>query len=357
MPENTRENPVKVVMSGKKIICVIIAVGEFLLPFIMKNSKVERVPTPYQGKGPSKESFQRAKRQAYAIFGRNKNDTRAESKKPYVLSPKRIDPDESERLKLLWKFKTYICSDGRVAIRRHGMKNKKETMITDYYPDVDSAIRSRQHALENYVSAAGGELGLIAEIERNIDLASGVFLDWPGIEDSSVRGAEDTLIKSAEMLRRSRNFFKQNTFEQLEEIQGMTDVLGRINPSAMAARSATARENIGMRNEQIHALVLHNASLLKVLKNEKLQMENNLLSTELILKALLISYESTWRNSDFIIRKLDQTLHFLESVWTNPFLDKTVEASCFLIEAKRDIKEKKLQLAKAKVAAATAQLP
>ena len=322
-----------------KIICVVPVYQGVPIPFVIKNGKLTRADVKKKDKikVEDKKEYGKIVAQVAAIFARNKRLKSVPENSGHILPSARTNQTERERLRVLSKYKSLILRDGRIKIFKTELKRGKKTKTPQIFPDIDTAIRSRDHILENYLSGTSCELAINTQIAEMIAGANLTLLSWNEVDDLAIEKMEKNIQIVTRLLNRARNHFKVTAHSQLEKIPGIKDVLGRINPSAMAARSATAGASIEKRGDEIVGKVAYTVALRAVLSREKMEMDNNLLSVKIKIKALLNSSVKIYDNKPMIEQKLNEIMSLLRGLWLNPYRPNASDAYYLVARAKKNL--------------------
>lgn len=331
----------------KEIICIIANCQGHLFPFVLKGKHVIRANASNRRIIKGNEIYGRLFAEVKNRFEGNEW-TPKKALKVEVLHPLNWRyQKEKERLFVLNKYGRQILTNGMIKSSR-----KKEAKP---FEDINAAIRGADHVIEFY--AGGQKIGEIANISEIADLIAKTnddLLNWATKSEEEREMIRIKVVLALEKLGKVRNEYKLIALDQLEKMQDIKDSLGRVNPSAMAARGALAEESAKKRKQQAKDIIAYSLAVRNVLINEKFEIENNLLSANIHLQAILNYPEDVWRQKNLVITEINEVLYFLQSAWANPYLRIAKNASLLLSEAIKNVRGGGNELAVANLESALA---
>jgi len=138
-----------------------------------------------------------------------------------------------------------------------------------------SALRMLdKHILRQYkMIRPRGEIAKLEHYADVINQANLLLTNWGGASDNERRDIQHKLIELVLQLESCRNPHKKNIGKEVETVAQYQDARGRINPSAMAAKTVNALGQLAFRFEELHIIIPKMA-----LKKELLTLEERRMS-------------------------------------------------------------------------------
>lgn len=171
---------------------------------------------------------------------------------------KNFSPDVQLWLRGLSASGIKILEDGFLEIQRWdntGVNFEKPKKLPQRVDDIDAAIRMQDHILNGYitqdVSVEEDEHTIIDSLEETIEEANALFLEWKFAEESKKEEIKQKLANVVLALEKCRNEFKVRTRDKVMNVLRMKDGRGRENPSALAARTVGALNNLQKRIDEM----------------------------------------------------------------------------------------------------------
>lgn len=207
------------------------------------------------------------------------------------------------------------------------------------YPDLSSAIRSREHIKEKY--GYEDKIGEIPQLEGIIQTLSGILarLDISlTLESDEKEEINKQLTEAAIELEKVRNDYKRKAVHKMAS--GLLDSLNRVNPLIAQNRIREARNLLESRFNEIGLIVPNNERHLATLKFERRTFQK-------ILKAIREQLQPTITRaaSPNVDAKLVRLLAEVEKIDLKPFTYRTHWIRVFIKKAIVAIRTKNFPLA------------
>lgn len=242
-----------------------------------------------------------------------------------------------------------------------GKNFAKPKLMRQKIDGINSAIRMQDHILYGYRSEGeshSSEYSKIESIEEVIEWANELLNRWDTAKQEDKKDLQRQLADVVLQLERCRNEFKVEAKEQAAAVMELKDSRGRENPSALAARTVAALNNLSKRINEMHEIMPQMALRKEVLLLEKRRVEGVLRKADARLSGVLHhavfsknakkSPES--RIKDYEVTELDskigQALHLLGTVYVAPYFQQAEQAKFSLLsKTKKSFRSKNMLLA------------
>jgi hypothetical protein len=250
-----------------------------------------------------------------------------------------------------------VLEDGYIEVRRWDNTGKhfgKPKRMLQRIDDINAAIRMQEHVLEGYVTRVekkGGqkedESDRLDSIEEVIEEANTLFLEWKFAKPEEKEEMKQRLARVILTLEKCRNEFKVRTKEQAKSVLRMKDSRGRNNPSALAARTVAALNNLQMRLQEIQDIAPKVALRKELLvlekrRNEKLCFKA-VAKLRFILRHVFFSRNSpVLRDADVtgLTGKVKEAKELLREVIVEPYKSRRNQALFFIATIENLLKTK-----------------
>jgi hypothetical protein len=310
----------------------------------------------------SKKKYAEAMSQAYGIF----SDKR-QQEQMLIIDINKIEPEEfygpcysleeTDRLLVLCYNHIDVRNNGTLVIYRFDEKEGEFEAVPQEYETDDAllaAIRSRDHVLETYKGSKNqlGEIKKLIGIKEVLQDANDLLCHWHDYSPREIWDMEERVTEVVESLKRCSNIYKVLVQERMKNFTGIQDSLERINPPAIAAKTAAAIVDIIKRSNQANRRAISNTIKKQVLELEKIHEEMNIKQACFLLKAIVASHDKTLDNYDMINLKINRALYLLQSAWLNPYFPPSEKARTIINIGKKFCQEKKFNLARLMFSAA-----
>lgn len=251
-----------------------------------------------------------------------------------------------------------ILTDGWVEVTRWDKQpGKRMRPLRQKVDGINSAIRMQDHILEGYDvnnESEEGEFKQLESIQEVIERANELLRNWRMASDEEKELMQQEIAHVIMQLENCRNEFKVGTKEQAEEVLTLKDSQGRVNPSAMAARTIGALNAIGKRFNELQAIAPLIALRKELLVLERRRSEVNINKAATYVSGVLhhAVFNATARKSpdelirpdevEFLERDLNKALHYLDKVFCAPYKQQADQARFDIIsKIKKNLSSKK----------------
>lgn len=253
-----------------------------------------------------------------------------------------------------------VLTDGFLEISRWdntGRNFAKPKLVKQKVDGINSAIRMQDHILHGYRSHDKGpdnEYSKIESIQEVIEYANDLLNKWGTANQETKQDMQWQLADVVLQLEKCRNEFKLEVKDQAEAVMSLKDSRNRENPSALAARTVAALNNLSKRINEMHLIMPQMALRKEVLLLEKRRVEGVLRKADARLSGVLhhavfsknAKKAPESRIRDYEIGELDnkigQTLHLLGTVYVTPYFQRAEQVKFVLTTTKKSFKSKKI---------------
>lgn len=266
--------------------------------------------------------------------------------------------EDLEWMKGLRKGGVRLLEDGFLEIKRWDKTAGQDPeKISQKVDGINSAIRMQDHILEQYglqSSAKPGEVEQLESIQEIIDKADQLLNRWKMARSDEKEEIQTELAKIVLQLESCRNEFKVNVRDQAEEVVGLRDSRGRENPSALAARTVAALNNLEKRFGEMRIIKPRIAMRKELLVFEKKRSEMHI--RRAASQVALVLHHTVFKDlpssgpagriQDYEMQYLDlaigKALHHLQNIYVAPYKQQADQAEFVLLQnVKRFLKSKK----------------
>ena len=237
-----------------------------------------------------------------------------------------------------------ILTEGWLRIPRWEKKmGLKEKLIKQKVLGINSALRMQDHILSKYNLAAAiknGEIPALESIEEIITSANYQLNDWANQNEKSRINLQKQLAIIVLRLEHCRNEFKIGAREQIKKTVLLEDSTGRLNPSAMAARTIAALNRLNQRFNQLGIIIPHIAMRKELLILEKRRLQAMIkkaaAKTQLLLRHPVFNNKPIRKYEINIIdQRMGQCLSALNNIRVSPYWEQAEQAKNYIREAKK----------------------
>lgn len=231
-----------------------------------------------------------------------------------------------------------------------GQYVEKPKKLKQTVADLPAAIRMQDHILNNYrgeTTERQSESAKLESIQEVIQYANHLLNEWKVADTETKQELQTELADVVLQLEKCRNEFKIEVRAQAKAVLPLTDSRGRENPSALAARTIGALNNLTERITQMRLIAPQIALRKEVLILEQRRLEKTLRRTDSLLSGVLHHSVFSERSNSLPERrirdnevailetKLGQALHELESVYAAPYQQIATQARFFISRIKK----------------------
>ncbi len=248
---------------------------------------------------------------------------------------KKIRPDllmayEREWLDSLKDAGITFLAQGWIQIIRWKKTKKGIKKILLKVKGIFSALRMQGHILKQYeMLRPKGELAKLERYEDVIERANRLLVNWKNSDERNRKLIEQELVEVIFSLDRCINIFKVDAREELRQVIGFEDSRGRINPPAMAARTARALGLLALRFREVGIIMPAIA-----LRKEMLIIEQRRLKAALTRSARVLAdlIKGRYKLEE---KNINAALAPFYTVWAAPYFWQTCQAESYLKQAKK----------------------
>ena len=255
-----------------------------------------------------------------------------------------LSKSEKEWLIALRNGGITILTEGWLRIPRwEKKKGRKEKLILQKVAGINSALRMQDHILNKYnlrAAAANGEIPILESIEEIIAYANYSLNDWKNLNARDKLGLQKKLAAVILRLEHCRNEFKVGAREQIEKTALLKDAAGRLNPSAMAARTIAALNRLSQRFNQLGIIIPHIAMRKELLVLEKRRLQAAIKKAteknQLLLRHPVFTGGPIRKYEiNSISERMGLCLFSLNNISISPYWEQAQQAKNYLREAKK----------------------
>ncbi|MFH1427364.1 MAG: hypothetical protein ABIG60_02445 [Patescibacteria group bacterium] len=308
-----------------------------LVKIIDEAKKLDKVATPVKVKNPAKPMMEII----HDILKSGKN---------YPIRWQLLDKNDLQWLWTLEKSGIVILTEGWLHITRWDKKiGKKPKLIKQKVAGINSALRMQDHILSGYknkIDHNPSELKKLETIEEIIHEINYLLTNLEGNRYYS-QLTLNKLFWVILRLEKCKNEFKVEARKQIEKMVPFKDKLGRINPSAMAARTMAALNRISERVNEIGIIAPQIALRKEMLVFEKRRVEQAIkqaaTNVNFITQTNFLNRKSI-RPSEkrALLQQIGISMYSLNNIRVSPYWEQTEQAKSYLLSGKKQIFNGKL---------------
>jgi len=265
--------------------------------------------------------------------------------RPYYLSE--IEKQWLENLK---NCGVKVLTEGWLNITRWDKQvGQKPRLVPRRVMGINSALRMQDHILDVYrldKEDGLGELSKINSIQEIIYQAKDLLIDWQNAGPREKEKIQKQLALVILHLEKCRNEFKVNAKKQAKKALPLKDLLGRINPGAMAARTIAALNQLTKRLGQLQIIMPFIAMRKELLVLEKRRLDASV--SKAVGKLRAVSRHPVFNGQGIAQHELrilaieiNKSMSFLNTAWISPYWEQANQAKLFLSNAKKFIHSKR----------------
>lgn len=264
-------------------------------------------------------------KQVQAIFSESQpilppklNLDQAQKEKLKPISRKWLTKHEGARFSTLDKAGIKYLMSGWIRTTRWEKIDDQLILIPMKVIDLPAAIRQQQHILDGYQKKAGkkqGELPRVMDFTQGIEKIHGWLINWNSYGKAKKFWIKHEMARIILSFEYCTNEYKAEVRDRMIDMSSLEDVLGRLNPGAIAAGIVPILGLLAGRLEEMRIIIPASALRLELLKFEKavMQMEvnNALAKLRNLLRKSNDQILDTKKNTETRIRQIMYNLYRL----------------------------------------------